>query len=396
MGNLSTISAPGMRGINRSAILEIIRRESPISRARIAQKLNVSLPTVMRIVDSLVAENLVRTQSTSEWTGGRRRLLLEFNSNGHIVIGIDLSGTKIYGAIADLGGNILYEVELSRNGLLGEENFNRLVEVVEILLKRPELKDRRLHGIGVGAPGVTRHREGIVTWAASLDWRDYPLKAKLTERFDVPVMVDNDLNLATLGEYWFGAGQNTQTMVLAVVGSGLGAGLIINGMLHRGSHEASGEVGDIILSRKSLGKAYAGVGVLESLASETAIVKRAHELLKDHLAPADLADLTAETIFKAMERGEGWAKTVVDESLDYLAVMVANLASILDPDVIILSGGTITTSDLATPVSERIEGTIPFTPRIVRSQLGHRATVLGAIVNVLHNTDDFYMLHKQT
>src|SRR5258707_9572215 len=172
-----------MRGINRSAILEIIRRESPISRARIAQKLNVSLPTVMRIVDSLIAENLVRLQTTPEWTGGRRRFLLEFNANGHVVIGVDLSGTKIYGAIADLGGNILQEVELSRHRLLGEQNYARLVEVIEILLKSPELKDRRLHGIGVGAPGVTLHHEGIVSWAASLDWRDYPLKARLTERF---------------------------------------------------------------------------------------------------------------------------------------------------------------------------------------------------------------------
>src|SRR5512143_349963 len=105
-----TITAADMRRINRSAILEIVRRESPISRTLIAEKLNVSLPTVMRIVDELIEEGLVRPEGSKEWSGGRRRSLLEFNAEGHVVIGIDLGGTKIFGAIADLGGNILHEV----------------------------------------------------------------------------------------------------------------------------------------------------------------------------------------------------------------------------------------------------------------------------------------------
>jgi len=191
-------------------------------------------------------------QKATEWSGGRRRGLLEFNANGHVVIGVDLNGTQIVGAIADLGGKILHEVALPRPQRSGEENYDRLVEVIESLLHSPELTERRLHGIGVGAPGVTLHREGIVTWAASLDWRAYPLKAKLTERFNLPVMVDNDLNLAALGEYWFGAGQNTQTMILVVAGVGLGSGIILNGALYRGAHEASGEVGDMIPGREFL------------------------------------------------------------------------------------------------------------------------------------------------
>ncbi|HVO43179.1 MAG TPA: ROK family transcriptional regulator [Aggregatilineales bacterium] len=394
MGNLSTISAPGMRGINRSAILDIIRRESPISRVAIAQKLGVSLPTVMRIVDDLIAEGLVRPQGTTEWSGGRRRALLEFNANGHVVIGVDLGGTRLYGAIADLGGKILQEVELSRHRLSGEEIYGCLEDVIERLLKSPELHDRRLYGIGVGAPGVTLHREGIVTWAPSLDWRDYPLKAKLTERFALPVMVDNDLNLATLGEYWFGAGQNTQTMALIVVGAGLGSGIIINGALYRGAHEASGEVGDVIPGREFLSRRYDGFGALESQVSGTGVVRRAREALKDQLSPAELVDLTAEVVFEARERGLPWATKIIDEALEYLAIMVANIAALLDPDLIVLGGGTITSSDLAAPVARLIAGTMPVQPNLVPSQLGYRATVLGAVVNVLHNSEDFYRVHK--
>jgi predicted NBD/HSP70 family sugar kinase len=383
-----------MRGINRSAILEIIRRESPISRVVIAQKLKVSLPTVMRIVDELIAEGLVRAQGTTEWSGGRRRALLEFNANGHLVIGIDLSGTKIYGAIADLGGNILQEIEVSRHRLSGEESFDRLVEVIDQLLKSPELADRRLHGIGVGAPGVTLHRQGVVTWAASLGWRDYPLMAKLNERFNLPIMVDNDLNLATLGEYWFGAGQNTKTMVMIVMGAGLGSGIIIDGVLFRGAHEAAGEIGDVLPGREFLGRPYSGFGTLESLASGTGMVRRAQELLKDQLSAAELANLTADSVLEALDRGERWAQTVIGEALDYLAVTVANIHAILDPELIVVGGGMLRTSDLATPILKRLENTMPYQPKIVASQLGYRATVLGAIVKVLHNTEDFYTVHK--
>src|SRR5215468_4778646 len=129
LGNLSTLSAPGMRGINRSAILEIIRRESPISRTAIAQKLQVSLPTVMRIVDDLIEEGLVRTQEQKQWSGGRRRSLLEFNASEHVVIGVDLGGTKIYGAIADVGGRILEEVEARRHQSSGDGSFEVLTSV---------------------------------------------------------------------------------------------------------------------------------------------------------------------------------------------------------------------------------------------------------------------------
>src|SRR5438045_1983239 len=101
-----TLTHSDMRGINRSAILEIIRKQSPISRSQIAELLNVSLPTVMRIVDELIEEGIVRDQGSKEWSGGRRRPLVEFNAEGHVVVGVDLGGTKMYGAIADLHGTI--------------------------------------------------------------------------------------------------------------------------------------------------------------------------------------------------------------------------------------------------------------------------------------------------
>ncbi|RPI32508.1 MAG: ROK family transcriptional regulator [Chloroflexota bacterium] len=402
-----TITASAMRAINRSAILEIIRRESPISRTAIAERLDVSLPTVMRIVDGLLEEGFVRLQGSTEWSGGRRRPLLEFNADSYVVLGVDMGGTKMYGAISDLRGKILDEVNIGRHGTHGEESFNSLTTLIDTLLASPKVEGRRVRGIGVGAPGITHHKEGIVKWAFTLDWKDFPLKARLAERYPLPITVDNDVNLAVLGEHWFGAGQSAQNMVLVAIGTGIGAGIIIDGALYRGSTEASGEIGNMLPGREFLGGNFRDFGALESVASGTGIAERARRLLKHettiegdgHTAgvanTAGLDDLLAEDVFDAARHGQKWAWAIIDETVDYLAVAVANLAVSFDPDLIVLGGGVSRSADmLIEPILRRIKDAIPTPPRLVVSNLGLRATVMGAITNVLHNTSNFYVVHK--
>jgi glucokinase len=390
-----TITASEMRGINRSAILEIIRRESPISRTLIAQKLNVSLATVMRIVDELIEDDLVRPEGTTEWTGGRRRSLLEFNSEGQVVVGIDMGGTKMFGAVSDLGGKIVQEIELSRHGTSGELTFQHLVELVEALLSSRKINGRRVRGIGVGVPAITLHKEGVVVWSPSLKWRDYPLKAKLSERFHYPITVDNDVNLAVLGEQWFGAGQNCKNIILITVGTGIGAGVVIDGALYRGSNEASGEIGYLMPGREFLGRRYEEFGALEYVASGTGIAARAREVMKGKRDLAELENLISEDVFEAARHGEAWAISIIDETVDYLAIAIASIGAYFDPDVIILGGGVARSSDLLlNPILNRIEGTIPNLPRLVVSPLDRRAAVMGAITTILHNTSDFYVVRK--
>lgn len=390
-----TITSSAMREINRSAILEIIRRESPIARSTIAHRLGVSLPTVMRIVDGLIDEGFVRQFGDSEWSGGRRRPLLEFNAEGHLILGVDMGGTKIYGALSDLGGNILDEFNVAQHGANGEDSFNRLTTLIDSLLASPKLAGRQVHGIGVGAPGITLHREGIVTWANTLHWKDFPLKQRLNDRYHLPITVDNDVNLAAMGELWFGAGQNTQNMVLVAIGTGIGAGIIIDGALYRGATEASGEIGNMLPGREFLGNNYQDFGALESVASGTGIADRARMKLKDKLAAEDLENLSAEDVFEAAKLKHEWALTIITETVDYLAIAIANLAVAFDPELIILGGGVSRSAEmLIKPILQRIEGTIPTLPRLVVSSLGLRAGVMGAITNVLHNTSNFYVVHK--
>ena len=390
-----TITASDMREINRSAILEIIRRESPISRTAIAERLNVSLPTVMRIVDGLVEEGFVRPHGSTEWSGGRRRPLLEFNAGGYVVLGVDMGGMKLYGAISDLGGNILDEVDMGLHGESPEGNYDRLCSLIDALLASPKLAGRRVRGIGVGAPGITKHRDGIVKWSYSLKWRDFPLKARLVEKYQMPITVDNDVNLAAMGEHWFGAGQDVQDMILITVGTGIGAGIIIDGALYRGGSEASGEIGNFIPGREFLENNYQDYGALEKVASGIGIVERAQEILRPEQDITELASLTMDDVFIAARQGQDWAMSVINETVDYLAIAIANLTVSFDPELIVLGGSISPFADmLVEPILQRIRGVIPTLPRLVISSLGLRAGVMGAITNVLHNTSNFYVVHK--
>jgi len=387
-----TIAASSMRAINRSAVLEIIRLESPISRTAIAERLDVSLPTVMRVVDELIADGLVRPQSGSQWSGGRRRSLLAFNADGHVVLGVDMGGTRLYGALSDLGGNVIDERFMALAGTQGEESYSVLTALIDSLIASPHLEGRPVRGVGVGVPGITLHKQGVVRWVHSLNWRDFPLRDRLAERYRLPITVDNDVNLAALGELWFGAGQNCQNMILIAIGSGIGAGIIVDGKLYRGSHEASGEIGNMLPGREFLGKNYLDFGALESVASGVGLAGRA---LKVHRRPAGSEALTAEDIFEAARQGQKWACSLIDETVDFLAIAVANLTVSFDPDLIILGGAVSPSADmLVQPILNRIKEAVPALPRLVVSNLGLRAGVMGAITNVLHNTGDFYVVHK--
>jgi glucokinase len=390
-----TITAADMREINRSAILETIRRESPISRTTIAERLDISISTVVRIVDELIEEGFIKLYGETEWSGGRRRPLVAFNSDGFVVIGIDMGGTTIYGAVSDLGGNILEEMSMSRAGLSGEECYSLLVRMIDEFLSNPVISNRKVRGIGVGAPGVTQHREGNVRYAYSLDWINFPLKARLTERYHLPITVDNDLNLAALGELWFGAGQGARNMILIAVTYGIGAGIIIDRALYRGSTEASGEIGNMLPDSSFLGKNYCDFGALESNASVTGIMNKSKEYLLKHPDATQMTINSVDDVFEAARQGQRWALKITNDTIDQLAVAIANLSVSFDPDLIVIGGGLANSRDfIIASVLRRINGTIPLTPRIVPSNLGLRSTVMGAITIVLHNTSNFYIVHK--
>jgi predicted NBD/HSP70 family sugar kinase len=230
----------------------------------------------------------------------------------------------------------------------------------------------------------------VVTWAPSLGWRDLPLKDILQERFNFPVVVENDVNLAALGEYGFGAARGTSSAACIAIGTGIGAGIVIDRKIHRGFNQSAGEVGYLPPDVSYLGRRYDSFGALESIASGSGVERRARQLLQEQNLPLPEQGPSAEDVFKAARLGQAWARQVVAETVDYLAFAVAVISAVLDPQVIVLGGGVARSADLLIePILSRLDGVIPVRPNLVASSLGSRAAVLGAIVLVLDTTTGY-------
>jgi glucokinase len=392
---LHPVDPAQMRQVNRSIILEIVRQNSPIARSEISRALGLSMPTIVRIMDDLVGEGLVRYTGETAGSAGRPRELLEYNKDGFAVIGIDLGGTKLYGALADIGGEILGEARRDQHHTSGEDSFDMVADLIQSLLDLPRPDGQKLLGIAVGAPGVTHSLTGVVEWAPSLNWRNFPLKSRLEAQFGLPAMIENDVNLAALGEQWFGAGKGVNNLALIALGTGVGAGLIIDGAIYRGHHEAAGEVGYLLPSIDALGRRYDGFGAMESIISGVGIAERARQTAAAQLSAAQLTSLSAGDVFQCARQGQAWAVKIVDETVDYLTMLIANVATLIDPELIVLGGGVANSSDLLIPpIQRRLDGLIQHIPRLEVSTLGAQATVMGAIALTLHTTREYYFVRR--
>ena len=389
LASLGSANASLMRRLNRSTILDLMRQHSPISPSELSRQLHISMPTVMRILDELMQENLVYRLDSQESSGGRPRSLLAINATAHAVIGLDLGGTKMYGTVADLNGNILTELYRPSSPGNAQENLEILFQLIEELLETPRQGGQNILGIGVGAPGITLYEQGIITWAPSLGWRDLPLREILQQRFQMPVQVENDVNLAALGEFGFGVAKGASSLVCLAVGTGIGSGIVLDRKIYRGYHQSAGEVGYLPPSPAALGKRYEHFGALESLASGTGVEARARQLIQERGLAIDAQNITAEAVFNAARAGEAWAQEIIDETVDYLALVIAAISVVLDPQVIVLGGGVSRSADiLVEPILCRLEGVLPAPVQLVVSTLGYRAAVMGAIILILDTTTD--------
>ena len=392
---IHTITLSEMREINRSSILELIRSNSPIARTQIATHLHVSLPTVMRIVDELIQNGWVIEDGEREWSGGRKRTRLIFNGAQHLVIGLDLGGTKIFGAVADFNGKFLHEIWVEQPDADTERSFATLCETIAQLIDCARSTGLPVKGIGLGVPGVVEPDTGLVSIAPALSWHNFQLKTRLQEQLKLPIVVENDVNLAALGEMWFAAREEESNLILLTLGTGVGAGVIINGAVYNGSHNMAGEVGYFLPDRQHLWRSYPDFGAIEQLVSEVGIANRARQVLASLRSQSELEALTSSEVFEAVRRQEPWVQTIFEDTVDYLALLVAALATLYDPDVILLGGGLSRSADLLIePICKRLEGTLLLQPNIRASQLGYRAAILGAIIRLLRITNNYYILQK--
>ncbi|MDN4524872.1 ROK family protein [Fictibacillus fluitans] len=236
---------------------------------------------------------------------------------------------------------------------------------------------------------MTDAERGVVIDAPSLSWIQYPLKKEAEALFSWPVMVDNDVNVAVLGEQWLGAAKGKKHVVLISIGTGVGCGMLINGQLYRGATWAAGEIGymvtDMVKARRAdLPPPHEGYGFLEQYVGGAGIVQSMKQELKGH----SQLNFSAKDVFQNAKDGDRAAVKVIDEVVDHIGFAVANMISIINPEVVLLGGGISRSADWFLPRMERTIQDFASVPApVLPTALGENLGVVGAVSLVLRETE---------
>lgn len=309
-----------------------------------------------------------------------------------VTCGIDIGGTKIAGAVVDADGVVLAESRVTSPATDPDAIGTAVAALVaELATKAPA--GRPLTGVGVGAAGYIDADRSTVLFAPNIAWRDEPLGADLARRTGLPVVVENDANVAAWGEFRYGAGGDVDDQLMVTVGTGVGGGVIIDGRLLRGAFGVAAEIGHLCIVPEGRLCGCGNRGCFEQYASGSALVREAREaaagssLLARELvdrAGGDPDAITGPLITQAAQEGDRFAVEQLERLGHWLGHGIASLVAVLDPAVIVIGGGVSEAGDLLLdPIRERFEHELTgrgYRPQaeIRRAQLGNRAGVVGA------------------
>ncbi len=362
---------PLLKDLNERAVLDTIRAGAPISRAEISRRAGISKPTVSLALQSLVDAGLVRDVAHDPEGPSYGAVFFEPVADVSLVLGLDLGARFLRGAICDLNGHILARQDVALQGTDAGVVVDAVGALRTSLVDTVGLPDSRLGAAVIGVPGVIDPSDESVHLATNMpDLEGREFGGKLRDRLDVPVTLENDINLAALGERWRGVARGVDDFVFLSIGSGMGAGLVLQGELHRGHNRAAGELD------------YALGGIAEELSPcAGALVSLATRLIAREDLPTSLvAPYAARDIFPAARTGDELGRAVVAETARRVALHIAPIAAVADVRLVVLGGGVGANGDLLLrPVRQMLGEWLPYPPHVEVSSLGEAAVLTGAL-----------------
>ena len=380
---------PLLKHLNERAVLETIRAGAPISRAEISRRAGISKPTVSLAIQSLVDAGLVR-EALQDPAGLRYgAVFFEPVPEAAFVLGLDLGARFLRGAVCDLAGQIRVRQDVELRGADADAALAAIESLHGSLLSASGLAVERIDGVVLGVPGVVENGSGMLRlttpYIARLEGRE--LRGELAERLGVAVTLDNDINLAAVGEHWLGVARGVDDFAFLSIGTGMGTGLVLGGNLHRGHHGAAGEID----------WALAGLGE-DVDASGEAVERLTQRLASERAAATTLTrPYDVRLTFAAARSGDAVARAVVDEVARRIAAHIAPIAAVADVALVVLGGGIGTNSDLLLrPVRKLLEEWMPYPPRVEVSSLGEAAVLMGTLAVGLRSALDNVFVNRPT
>lgn len=344
----------------------------PISRASIAKQTGLSKQTVSELVRILEEEGWVRETGRTSGHVGRTATTYELIPDSAFMAAVDLGGTKLRVAVVDLAGTVLAEVVEPTHPKGGRAVAEQIGALVKQAATAGAIDLARLRQTVVGCPGVPDQATGRVNYAPNIAGIDgFDFRAAVAEVTGTQVMLENDVNLAVLGEQWLGAGQGIDHLVFIALGTGIGAGIMVNGALLRGATGAAGELGYLPFGADPFEPESLRVGAFERVTA-THGIRAAYQA-------ATGRTLEVPQVFAAAEAGDPAAREVLAGVARQMARAVATLGAVIAPELVILGGSIGARPELVAATKAELDRCFPFPIRVESSRLGNHAALSGAV-----------------
>lgn len=387
-----------IRKLNTAILLDALRLFAPLSRAELAARTGLNRSTVSSIVNSLIEEGLIQETDLQSSKIGRPGMLLELNPRGGFAIGIELGVDCISVILSDFIAQVQWREQACSDPNEDQITIlDRAANLTQHALDFGLSQGLRPLGIGMGVPGLVDLRQGKLIFAPNLHWNNVPLRLIWSQRFNLPIFIENEANAAALGEYYFGAAQGVNDFIYLSAGIGLGAGIVLDGKLFRGSNGYASEVGHMTVEPNGELCGCGKRGCWETQVGPRAVLRRVRKTLETGLpsvlcdwVDGDLELISFESVVQAASLGDSVALRALQEVGERLGIGIANLVNVFNPELIVLGGALNRASAILLPIVVRLINENALAPasenvHVAASAHGTDACLMGAVALVLED-----------
>lgn len=365
--------APATRAPSGRSVLEAVLRRGPVSRAELARITRLSKQTTSEVVRALQESGWVRVRGRTQGAVGRSAVTYELREDAAFVLGVDLGGTKIHAALANVAGTVAGELVEPTDRRGGLHVIRQIGAMSGRLAAAAGVAEGGLRCAAMGSPGVVDPRSGGILIAPNIPGLDaIDVVQQLSKRLGCEVLIENDVNLAAKGEQWQGSCAGVRDFAFVALGTGIGMGLVADGSLIRGARGAAGEIAYLPLGGDPFDARGYRLGTLETALGSVALLDRYHG---HGGAPVK----SVRDIFDRLASGDPAAEATLDETARLLVQVVMAIRAILDPAQVVLGGSIGVRAELVERVRALAARTMAEPLRIEPSALGSRAALIGAI-----------------
>jgi glucokinase-like ROK family protein len=376
--------------------VDLIRfADKGISRAALADKMGLTRAAVTVIINDLISNGIILNTESRSTASGRPPVALEINPNQGLVAAVDMGAMHLSVALGDFSARILEEIEVPFRVDQGpRESLQQADNLLREALQKRGLAAADLAAIGVGVPGPVIADKGMVMAPPIMPgWDRFPIRLTLESQWGTAVTLNNDAELGALGEWAYGAGRGEKNLAFIKVGSGIGAGLIINQQIYGGTTGSAGEIGHLTIDENGPRCTCGNHGCLEAFAGGHAIASQARKLVasgkRTLLSEKSPDSISARDVAEAARRGDLPSQEIIQRSGTFIGIAIAGLINLFNPSTVIIGGGVAQVGDLLTgpirqAVRERSLRASEHGVRITTAMLGRRSSLMGALVQAIN------------